>query len=144
MQLTDKQKQVMKEEAERLKDVLTTLNMTSIEFVRRMGDERGDTIYAYLNGKRAISRPFLGKIRAAYNINPEFIKSGRGEQFCEGGPRNPNTIKDQWSDCPHCKTKERRILDLEKMYEDCKRMYEGVIKSKDETIEALRLLVEKK
>lgn len=70
------------QQGQRLLWVLSSLNVTPYKFSKDLGYKSPDTIYHIINGKNQMSNGFLEKVgKSTYKINPEWLKTGRGEEF---------------------------------------------------------------
>jgi len=69
-------------QALRLKKKLDDLDVSPYQFSKDLGFKSPDTIYHILHGKNKISQRFILNLRKSkYNINPEWLLYGQGEEL---------------------------------------------------------------
>ena len=65
---------------DRIKKVRKDLDMTQAEFARRIGSVQ-NTITGYESGRRNPSAPVISLICKEFNVNEEWLRTGKGEMF---------------------------------------------------------------
>jgi phage repressor protein C with HTH and peptisase S24 domain len=65
---------------DRLETLLKTLGLKPLEFAQKTGVPKS-TVYNILNGASTPSTATLNLISKTFNINPEWLKTGKGEMF---------------------------------------------------------------
>lgn len=72
----------MKDVSERLKELITMLNISPYEFSKVLGYKSPDSIYHILNGKQSLSRSMIENINTKYSqVNINWVLFGKGAMF---------------------------------------------------------------
>lgn len=68
---------------ERIKELRKVLGLSREEFANKLGLNSRGKIENIELGRTSLDEPFLDLICKTYNINPKWLRTGRGEMFIE-------------------------------------------------------------
>jgi len=68
----------------RIKKIRKALDMTQTDFAKAIGVSKR-AVQEWEAGRRSPSEPVLRQIEQTFNVNPEWLREGKGEMFVEKG-----------------------------------------------------------
>lgn len=104
--------------SERISKIIDYLGVNPNNFSKKLDYDRSQTIYDIINGKSAPSFDFFKRfMMSEYSevISIDWLLTGRGSMEVQKNETAPILLPDvvlDYSNCPICKEKEKRIEDL--------------------------------